>query len=480
MTGLYAVSYFVSWSAFVRAFHLMICAQSEKATFYAHSTVSQHPYCEMAAKRFHVKVSDAPIIEYSVGDLWNSMRAIMGTLYIYSFSLPMRNYIYALFLRYGDLLSIQQQDQGQDIHAIFDDPRFVSYHATPQAVNNDEMESVVVEEEEEAGSDDEGEVAEDLGVEDFDAFKKLRITVNPSYSLTNEFLFEGELIFYHQLCRIQLSGDLHAMGQEASMAITIAYTPQLKRLDFLKLALEQWYLMSSELSRDTYLNKTLMEQYTKQRIAMHLYHGDKERYKRQFPTSTCEARDVLLEVRPLRMTQLNETQGLVLGDLLHAFKTEYGIALHNMAHLFAETNSVEDHALQHGYEQWVMLQYEQEALLLTKLCSALFLELQAVSTHKIMKEAFILEELVSLHDIEEVLFLKRTKSKKKSCPLFVKLMRFYYVLEPRTNKLFRSLFFVEAYFVWLALALREEIVKEQAIHGKLLLLVKKLNTLIQC
>jgi hypothetical protein len=96
-------------------------------------------------------------------------------------------------------------------------------------------------------------------------------------------------------------------------------------------------------------------------------------------------------------------------------------------------------------------------------------------------DAFVLEELVSLQRVEEAIFLDgKETTTTKTWPVFLKLMRLYYVVDTVKKKVFRSLFFVEAYFVWLCLCVRQGVLTMSVLHPKLLDLVQKLNDLIQC
>ena len=457
MTGAYAVCYFSSWGAYTRAFHLYICSHPEKVPLYTENKASDYAYCQMASRRANLYVSEEPLIKYSMDDLWNSMFVITPTLYTYSYSPAMRNYVSALFFRYADLLASQQHEE--DVDAVFDNPLFF-------ALNE------ISEEEGEEEDDDE----DDEYVDTFDAFKKLSIQANETYSINNTFLYEGEALFYHQLYRMRLSDDLIRFHGRPGIPIEIHYTHNMKRFAFLKVATEQWFAMAVTLSKDTYIKQTLVERYTAVRTEMHLYHGDRERYKRKFPTSAADARDILLETRPIEMSAINNSQSLVLADLLNAFKNAYCVAVE------ALQSKEERRVLESSDEEWAVLNYEQEALLLTKMATTLYFTQHKVSQVKGMDAAFILEELCTLQSVDERIFTKRRvgEGKKAGWPTFLKLMRIYYVLDNQSNKIFKTLYFVEAFFVWLCLCRRSGIVEEQAIHPKLLSVVKKLNDIMQC
>lgn len=449
MTGLYAACYFLSWGVYARAFHLRVSLQSDKLTLYAHSNAYDHLYCRMVSKRSNVVITDAPLIDYSADELWTSMRIITPSLYTYPFSLPMRNYVYALFFRYADLLSMEHEPNLD----MFDNPRFVALSQQQQQQQEEEEETNIE------------------GHDDFDDYKKLKLPANTSYDIQSDFVYEGELLFFNQLYRLQLSTDLTRYHERETHTLRIDYTKKLTRLAFVRIALEQWSETLIILTRDTQYKESLITRYTHTRTDMHLCHGDRERHKRAFPTSACDARDVLLEARPLEMDRVNRSQGMVLGDLILCFKRNYMTTLGGDNH-----ENYEHHVLEEGGESWIVVEYEQEALLLTRICTRLFMEYHKVKGLYKMDDAFLFEELVSLQRIEEVFFLDKTTN----WPVFLKLLRVYYVLDTVTKKLFRSVFFVEAYFVWLGLCLRNKVITIDAIHPKLLDLTQKLNDLIQC
>lgn len=472
MTGAYAVSYFSSWAAYTRTFHLLVGSKPDKLELYAYKTANEHAYAQMVSKRKNVVVDKERIIEYTIEDIWNSTRIITPTFYIYNYSPSMHVYINALFFRYADLLSSQQDADSVD--KVFNNPLFY----TSYEQGEDDMLSSI---ESEEGAEEEEDDDEIIG-DTFDAFKKLSIKANDSYSIQNEFLYEGEALFYHQLYRMQISVDLIRYHQMQPKPITIRYDKTITRVAILKKGLTQWYEMCVDVSKDTFLKQQLAQLYSNLRPCMHLCHGDRERFKRQFPNAHNTPSSILMETHPVEMTAINNTAKKVLGDLLTVFVKEYTAAFNNLSSSADGTTAFEESVFENGNEEWAMASFEQEVLLLTKLSTSLYFSLKKVTEHRTMDDAFILEELTTLQSIEERLFLKRNNTKntkKKTWPIFLKLMRIYYVMDTETDSVFKSLFFVEAYIVWLCLSLKKELISEVHIHPKFLVMVKILNARIQ-
>jgi hypothetical protein len=101
--------------------------------------------------------------------------------------------------------------------------------------------------------------------------------------------------------------------------------------------------------------------------------------------------------------------------------------------------------------------------------------------------SLLLEELHSLDPLESLIFDQFTaiEQTNKHIPIFVKLMRLYYVIVVVPGKggvlqcrLFKSVFFIEAYFVWLALCVSTNVFVEAQLQPNTKKLVVNFNKLI--
>jgi hypothetical protein len=466
MQGVYAICYFLSWVSFARIFHLAIYSQNDKLTLYSKKLASKDTYCLLASKSAHILISSETVIEYRISDIWLSVRSILPTLYTHHFSMAMKEYVYALFFRYADLIAIQQDEA--DVEAIFDNPLFVTYEEP-------ESEQVVLQQHDD---DDEDELMTRSEYEMLMAFQRLKISVNDHCTVSNEYFYQGEVLFYDQLYRLHLSYKLNYFYSVRS--IKIGYTKQHRREDFLQLATLKWAEMCVEVSKDGILRTKVIEDFSALLLDIHLYHGERQRFKRQFPKSTCEARDILSHCRPHQISVINKTRTMPLQDIVVCFKQSY---LQCLREHLDKLDTLEAHALTQGSEVIPYLTYELESLLLTQLTTLFWCEMNGVNPITRMKESYILEELTTIEAIESLL-LKRSKPKatQKNWPLFLKLMRIYYViyfpLDGGPYRIFRSLFFIEAHLVWLALCLRGRLIKEMHLHTEIIALVQNLNKLL--
>lgn len=450
MTGLYATCYFMSWSAFARTFHLTVYSNEEKRYHYTSKSAPLDAFCSLVSKRENVIVTAKEIIKYSVTDLWDSARIILPSLYAYNFCRPMKDYIFALFFRYCDLLAIQQHREEGEEDEIFDNPLFFN---------------------EGEGENEETEDIEEM----YDAYKRIAIESGANYSIQTEFLFEGEVLFYYQLHRLHLSCRLQTLYERRAFIVP-------RTIDLLQTALRTWYECMLALAKHEFLRTHVIEAFRRDIYEIQLYHGERECYRRKFPESMCEARDVLDDCRVSVLRTVTETERMTLQDMLKHFVTATN---ENIKNFEQHQQPYEECVLCEGTDAWPMLSNERECLLLTKVATLLWFKSEKVTCMKRLEQSFLLEELHSLDSLETLVFEQFTTPQQQqdrpNMPVFVKLMRLYYVIVVINDKcqLYKSLFFFEAYFVWLAMCVRLGFILPVQLHPSTTPLVSHFNKVIQ-
>jgi hypothetical protein len=464
LTGTYAICYFVSWGAFCRSFHLNICSDETRCKPYVQKTARDFAYCKKVGEYYNVILSSALVCEYKDTVLWNSIRRIFSSLYTFRYSNEMKEYIFALFFRYCDLLSLQQPDAEK----VFENPLFVEHRPTPSSSANytpshsftrnsghiDEEEEEEAEEEA-AESDEEEEGLEAM----YNAFKSISITVNDNYNINNEFAFEGQPLFCPQLERLFLSAKLY----KNKNLITIAYTKSLTRNGFLQGATESWAKMCATVGEDGLLTTVVIAQFRTQIMPMHLYHGEETRFKRESPEASCEARDILTHFRPAEMTHINKIQAMTIRRIVMAYKKDFLLKLKEWVASGSDNEA-----------NFELIENELEGVLLTHICTMRWLEMKQVRQVKRLEASFVLEEMTDIEDIHALFY----NPEKRKIPVFLKLMRIYYVIDVKKSKLYKTIFFVEAYFLWLALCLRAKLFTFEQLPPELATLLKTMDRLI--
>lgn len=281
----------------------------------------------------------------------------------------------------------------------------------------------------------EGDDEEDSGDEEeeaFDEYKKQEIPIGEGYFLTSEYFYEGELLFVSQMRRFFLSTELTKCSDE--YRFIFREPPTKNRLVVVRQSLEK---MVREVSVDGQLRQSVNEEFKKHCLSLYLYHGEAERFKRMYPNMNTRASEILAQARP--------------ADLKHATEVI--------------TSTITDLIKKPGMEK--------EMVLATKIVTRDFLRHDGNKKADAIDKSFVLEELVSLDQLETLidLALVRKKSPVRSPPLLVKLMSTYYVIhEGFLNK---SLDFGENYLIWLAILVhRLEWIRPNKIHPSICEFIK--------
>lgn len=356
---------------------------------------SAFTYClTLAEKDSNIVITDSVMNDYTVDELWLSMRLLLPTLYQNPYNNSMKQYLYALYFRYASFFTTKQNN----LERLMDNPKFYRF---------------------EVGRDSESTVEEedDNEEEAFDAFKKQEIPLGFGYYLTSDFFYEGELLFTSQLRRIFLSTDLDEHCKEFSFIFSP--TQPLTLNVGLGLGLREGLeKMIMEVSVHGELRQSVNEEFMKQCLSLYIYHGEPERWKRMYPNMNTRASEILAQSRP--------------SDLKHATS----VMSQTITELVKSPNR------------------EREIVLLTKIITRQLLRYDDNKKAELINDSFILEELVSLDKLEELIerALKRKRSSPRRAPLLVKLVSTYYVIHEGFLK--KSHEFVECYLVWLAILVK--------------------------
>jgi hypothetical protein len=353
-----------------------------------------YPFCMMVSREENVTISSRPIIEYSVKEVRNSVRLIMSSLYRHPYTTAMKNYFYALFFRYCDLFSSQQSD----LRRVLDNPLYYSLIPT----------NVMDEEEEE--EDD----------EEYDAYKRITLPLDEVYQLKSEYLFEGELLFSRQLRRMMLSNQLIQQSETNPLILTNPINDV--TMQKCSLAIMETFC---ELVIHKELKKFINEDFKRSIISLYMFHGETERFVRQWPSSASQPGDVLAITRPNDLLQANNIQKMNLADILKAGEL-----------------------------------YTKEIVFITKCITHRWISYESKenNAHRI-DAAFMIEQLVTLDDIDEVL-------DSEGLPCLLSLIQTYYVVY--RGAVYKTIEFIEAYMIWLSILIKKEgVLTEKTIHQKI-------------
>jgi hypothetical protein len=312
-TSVYAIAYLMSWSGFCRMYYLKRLSSLSKE--YLDKTAMDFEFTRMVSQRKFIVASVEPIMRYSLRELWNAIRLAISSLYTHSFSNEMKDYIYQLFIRYCALMTVSCTSK-EDEHEMLDDSSFFKYNDSDSDDSGDD-------DDDDDDDNDEGDADEE---EDFFHYKKKCIPVNSRYSMKSNYVYEGELIFYHQLSRLNLSTTIHLLHENKEKnRITLHGiddddndngSDTQAKLRFVEKCLISWSSFVSEISQNPHVFPSTKEIFRGLIMNIYLYHGERERYVRNCAESNNEAGDILNEFRPDDFNELQSLRKLVIQKIM--------------------------------------------------------------------------------------------------------------------------------------------------------------------
>lgn len=388
-TGLYARNVLLSWTAFCKLFFLVRRCDDEVYGALRQFRAEDYPFCMMVSRDENVTISSRPILAYSVKEVRNSVRLIMASLYRYPYTTAMKNYFYALFYRYCDLFTLQQTD----LKRVLDNPLYFSL--------------IELDEEQQHEEDD----------EDYDAYKRITVPLDAQYQLKSEYFYEGELLFARQLRRMMLSNQLIQQSEANPIILTNPINDEKMRQ--CGVAMMETF---RQLTIHKELKKFINEDFKRDLLKLYMFHGETERFVRQWPSSASEPGDVLAITRPSDLLRANQVQKMNLTDILNA-----GDA------------------------------YANEIVFITKCINHRWISYESNESSHRIDAAFMIEQLVTLDDIDEAI------DQEAGLPILLSLIQTYYVVY--RGGVYRTVVFIEAFMIWLSILIKKErVMTEKTVH----------------
>ena len=451
-TSFYAYSYMLAWVSFCRLFYLSVLNDAAKYTRYSMTRLDSHAYPLSMQYISCIVLTDSVLDRYTISETWETLGHLVPTLYYTQYTPTMKEYTYMLLFRYATFIARYFTDP--DDECLFaDDPSFTQYHEALGVVTLDE-------DEEGFGEDD---ADDDMMFETFDEYKNMTTEVHPNYSLKSRYLLEGELLLYSQLMRLNLSGRFQAFAP-----IKLPYNQHASNYSgILDLCLLACCKTNTAIVSNKVLRHETNEQFKGSMAHIHLYHGQKELFTRLWPGSGNEPGDVIAKFRPNDNLKIAETRRLAVPELCHSYQVEMQAVVKNLKETMEANNQRECRLFPFNY-----VEYEREMVMLTKICTIEWLNYGGLGSTIELKKAFLIEETCELREIDQILVAHRMRQLRKTVkqpvvqPYLVKLMQIYYVVDINESEIrgYATHFFVEAYYVWLAICLKYKLIRPSLFH----------------
>lgn len=407
LTSHYAYAYLMSWSCFCQTFFLTVHEDMERSHELQMWPAQKYQFYQEMSRLYNIEISDDPISKYNVTDLWDSMKfVIIHGAYTIPYSIDMKRYIHALFYRYCSFLTIEEDN----LELVMDNPLFIQ-----------EPDDNIIKKN---GNEDEA----------YDAYKFITIPVKKDQHLTSSYIFEGELLFYHQFYRITLSDILFTFYENDP--IILESIPTEENDQHHKLV---WYQFMSAICEHSRLQQYIVNDFKKDMLYLYLYHGEKERFIRTWPEANADPNDILNQTRASDQMMALEIQKMIPLSIVTAYK-EKGL-------------------------------YEKEVVFITFCAIKRWFAYKVYKKYRELDTLLIMEEFYSINEIN--LMILREKSKDK--PMILRLASTCYVING--SQVYKTILFIDALFLWINLMSKIDVEFETVIHKLLRPVISHFNVI---
>jgi hypothetical protein len=210
----------------------------------------------------------------------------------------------------------------------------------------------------------------------------------------------------------------------------------------------------------------------------HLFHGERERFIRQWPESNNEPGDIIAKFRPNDNLKIAQVRRMAFSLIAASYKE----SLNNIIIKMKEEYTQQQNSTYMNLYPFSYIEYEREIVLMTKICTFKWFNYEEVKNADKIKNVFIIEEMsnTAFDQIDYVILnynnknSSTTTSSSSSIPILLKLVQIYYIIDTKSTTLsiYSTHFFIEAYMIWLSLLVNYDIISENKIHRKILPILK--------
>lgn len=410
-TEYYTYSYIFSWLNLCRLYTIKLYI-NENYNELLKKKSNDINFIKLISQQEKFLISDNSFENYSIKLLWQSIVLLWPCLYKYPYSDDMRIYLNILHLLYSLILSHKNED-----FKLNDYPRY--YIKNYRFFNND------------YNNDD-----DDCDDEKFN-YNNLSLKIDDEKIIKSCLIFEGEVIFYHQLTRMTILKKL--FSYYSNNKFFYKYKDISNTLERLNIMVDQFKESLLLMSNNEFIKINVWEILTTNLSKLYIMHGEEERYFRENPNLTSIHPDNILS--NLRFNDFIKINGLK-DKITKDFINEYIDEMKRFLKLIKIGDEYENiFKIYHSFT----LKTEREVIFLTFTCLEKFFSLSKINIE--ISKIFLSEYFTELKYFEDIVY----SFPKGKIPILLNIMKHNFIIDYNTKKIYHSLFFIETFILWIVI-----------------------------
>lgn len=386
-----------------------------------------------------IVISDQHIGKYSIMMLWQSIVLLWPCLYKYPYSDDMRLYFNTLYLRFCNYLTNMDED----------DDSYPKYY---RSIRDEDDE------------DDKNEYTLiDYYSDKFD-YKTISLKTGNDRIFKSCFFFDTELILYHQISRISLIKRL--FNEYNIYKLEYTYTDlSILNSNLLCDRIIKMIVCFKEsiigFIENEFLKNDIWEDLKTNISRLYLMHGESERFMRDnhMKSNQSHSDEILNKIRTNDYQKINSLKDKIPKDFINEYTEQFQKFIESSKDIkdfcYTQNNPLFESYQQNDFKS------EKECIYLTYLCFEKWVSLSKIKIN--LKEIFYYDIITDINKIENVfdLFYGFYNDNKSKIPVFITIMKHSFILDIKNKKIFHSLFFIEAFTIWIILLMKENIINKK-------------------
>lgn len=411
----FCYSYMFSWINICRLMSIKIQYYDNYERL-LNNPISEIPFIQLISKVEQVIISDDNIKDLNMLLLWQNILILYKCLDTYPYSKLLDQYFYTIFLFYTKFILYKD-----NMFTVNDYPK---YYTKKETISKDIKTSLI------------DEYSQQI------SYNELDLTLDDGNNIKSGFIFDTEIIFNTQIIRLSIMKKLDEYDNK--FHYHYKNNDNLNKI-FFENMVDIFNKSILNIITQTFLKTNIANKFNQEGASIHLRHGEKTKYYRNnVITIKPHPNDILHKLRPNDSSKLNSSKkSKIPGDYIN----EYTQSIKT----FFLKNKPNENTLFKLYHNYTFLS-ERESIYLTYISLQSIFNISLIHNMDI-ENFFICEYFNDLSKFEDIIQLIYNKQSIK-IPILLNIMRHSYVIDSKTNQIYHTIFFIEAYIIWMVLMIK--------------------------
>lgn len=427
---LFCYSYIFSWTNVCRMMFIDLYQEENME-----KSGEEFNFIKNISKFDKIIITQNKIKNYTLKELWQSIVLLWPCLYKYSYSIDMKDYFNLLYFKYCSILTSLNNNN-------FKEGDFTKYFKikNPTLKNNNEITVL-------------DEYSNEID------YKNIELNIDELNikHIISSFIFDAEIIFYHQLIRFTITKKLFNYNH----SFYYSYNDLINNYERLPKLIDCFLDGILKIIRNEFIKVDIWEGFKNNLSRLFLMHGENERFIREnkMASNKTHTDDILNKIRSNGYKIINDLKEKIPKDLITIYIKEIQEFIEKNKSHFTSSKINFNNPLFINFNS-IQFKHEKETIYLTYLCFEKWFSLSVSQLD--IKNLFLSEYFTPLEKFEEVIDNLNDNSTTTTIvkvPVLLNIMKHNFIIDftQKPIVIYHSLIFIESFMIWIILLIKSKI-----------------------